>query len=224
MKLSESSPDRRQSKTLFTIDERGSKIARNSVFNCHLSPVGRQMPIENSVSNNFWSEFVDCINVFDCHLSGVESRPLIWFYIKLTLLILDCKPILKPNAVQYLLIESERILQKYPHRIFYGTVGTKQKRLSDHKHTFVRKTKMWLNITHQILYLELLIYERKFGSYEFQNKESFEPRQLCFEIWELVFPAIRENCRLAGYLMMFLVSESKEVFIANTIAQIRLLP
>ena len=69
-----------------------------------------------------------------------------------------------------------------------------------------------------------LIYERKFGSYEFQNKESFEPRQLCFEIWELVFPAIRENCRLAGYLMIFLVSESKEVFIANTIAQIRLLP
>ena len=31
-------PDRRQSKTLLIIDERGSKIARNSVFNCHLSP------------------------------------------------------------------------------------------------------------------------------------------------------------------------------------------
>ena len=29
--------DRRQSKTPLTIDELGSKIARNSVFNCHLS-------------------------------------------------------------------------------------------------------------------------------------------------------------------------------------------
>ena len=26
-------------------------IARNSVFDCHLSPVGRQIAIENSVSN-----------------------------------------------------------------------------------------------------------------------------------------------------------------------------
>ena len=31
-------PDRRQSKTLLTIVERGSKIARNSLFDCHLSP------------------------------------------------------------------------------------------------------------------------------------------------------------------------------------------
>ena len=45
--------DRRQSKTLLTIDDRGSKIARNSVFLCHLSPVGRQMAIENYVSNFF---------------------------------------------------------------------------------------------------------------------------------------------------------------------------
>ena len=44
---------RRQSKTRLTIDERGSKIARNSVFDCHLSPVRRQMAIENSVSNDF---------------------------------------------------------------------------------------------------------------------------------------------------------------------------
>ena len=46
-------PDRQQSKTLLTIDERGSKIDRNSVFDCHLSPVGRQMAIENSVSDYF---------------------------------------------------------------------------------------------------------------------------------------------------------------------------
>ena len=47
-------PDRRQSKTLLTIDEHGSKIAINSVLDCHLSPVGRQMAIENSVSNDFY--------------------------------------------------------------------------------------------------------------------------------------------------------------------------
>ena len=44
---------RRQSKTLLTTDERGSKIARNSVFDCLLSPIGRQMVIENSVPNEF---------------------------------------------------------------------------------------------------------------------------------------------------------------------------
>ena len=46
-------PGRRQSKTLLTIDKRGSKIARISVFHCHLSPVRRQMGLENSVSNDF---------------------------------------------------------------------------------------------------------------------------------------------------------------------------
>ena len=30
---------RRKSKTLLTIDKRGSKIARHSFFDCHLSPV-----------------------------------------------------------------------------------------------------------------------------------------------------------------------------------------
>ena len=64
-------PDRRQSKTHLTIVERRSKTARNSVFDCHLSPVMRQMAIENFVSNDFQSTFVDSINVFDCPLSGV---------------------------------------------------------------------------------------------------------------------------------------------------------
>ena len=45
-------PGRRQSKTLLTVDERGSRITRNSVFDCQLSPVRRQMTIENSVSND----------------------------------------------------------------------------------------------------------------------------------------------------------------------------
>ena len=48
-----STPDRRQSKTLFTMDERGSEIATTSVFECHLSPVGRLMAIENFISNYF---------------------------------------------------------------------------------------------------------------------------------------------------------------------------
>ena len=47
-------PGRRQSKTLSTIDKRGSKIDKNSVFDCHLSPVWRQIAIENSVSNDFY--------------------------------------------------------------------------------------------------------------------------------------------------------------------------
>ena len=56
---------------LLTIEESRSKIAKNSVFNCPLSPVGRQMAIENSVSNDFLSTFVDSVNVFDCRLPSV---------------------------------------------------------------------------------------------------------------------------------------------------------
>ena len=41
--MSKTLVDRRQSKTPLTIGERGSKIDRNSVFDCHLSTVGRQM-------------------------------------------------------------------------------------------------------------------------------------------------------------------------------------
>ena len=62
---------RLQSKTLLTIDERGSKIARNSVFDCHLSPSGAINGNKNSVSNDFSSMFVDSIDVFNCHLPGV---------------------------------------------------------------------------------------------------------------------------------------------------------
>ena len=52
-------------KTLLIIQECGSKLTKNSVFDCHLSPVGRQMAIENSVSNDFLSKFVDSIDIFD---------------------------------------------------------------------------------------------------------------------------------------------------------------
>ena len=56
---------------LIIIDECVSKIARNSDCDRHLSPVGRQMAIENSVSNDFLSKFIDSIDVFDCHLPSV---------------------------------------------------------------------------------------------------------------------------------------------------------
>ena len=35
------------------------------------------MAIENSVSNNFLSTFIDSINVFDCHLI-IQSDNAIW--------------------------------------------------------------------------------------------------------------------------------------------------
>ena len=70
-------PDRRQSKTLSTIDKRGSKIDRYSVFDCHLSPVGRRMAIENTVSIDFLSKFHDSIDVFDCRLPAVMTPLLL---------------------------------------------------------------------------------------------------------------------------------------------------
>ena len=66
-------PGRRQLKRLSTFDERGSKIDRNSVFNCHLSSVWRQMAIKNTVSIDFLSTFLDSIGVFDCRLPGVKT-------------------------------------------------------------------------------------------------------------------------------------------------------
>ena len=59
----------RQSKTLWASDVCVSKIARNIVFDRHLSTVGRQTAIENYVSNDLWSKFLDSIN--DLDLSGV---------------------------------------------------------------------------------------------------------------------------------------------------------
>ena len=65
-------PGRRQSKTLLTIDGSGSKIVSNSVFDCHFSPVGRQMAIENSISNDFYPRSSIVLTFFDCRLPGVD--------------------------------------------------------------------------------------------------------------------------------------------------------
>ena len=43
-----------------TIEERRSKINRNGVFDCYLSPHWRQMAIKNTVSIDFLSALVDC--------------------------------------------------------------------------------------------------------------------------------------------------------------------
>ena len=75
--ISRNTPGRRQSKTLSTIDERGSKVYKNNVFDCHLSPVGHQMAIENTVSIDFLSTFLDSIGVFDGHLPVVGNTFII---------------------------------------------------------------------------------------------------------------------------------------------------
>ena len=46
-------PDRRQSKILIVTTNVDQKWLEKSVFDCHLSPVGRQIAIENSVFNYF---------------------------------------------------------------------------------------------------------------------------------------------------------------------------
>ena len=61
---------------MLLIDECVLKIAKKSVVDCHLSPVRRQMIIQNSVFNDFWSTFVDNINIFDCRLSSVDKLDL----------------------------------------------------------------------------------------------------------------------------------------------------
>ena len=69
--------ERRQLKTLLTIDECGSKFARNSVFDRHLSPVWQKIAIKNYVSNYFWSTFIDSMNVLDCRLPVVDKVPFL---------------------------------------------------------------------------------------------------------------------------------------------------
>ena len=44
------------------------------------------MAIENSVSNDFLSMFVDSINIFDCGLSGVIIREEKWVKITISFL------------------------------------------------------------------------------------------------------------------------------------------
>ena len=67
---------------LLTIDARRLKIARNSVFVCHLSPVWRLMAIKNYVSSDFLSTFLDSLNFFNCRLSwcGFKCRTVKFEY------------------------------------------------------------------------------------------------------------------------------------------------
>ena len=47
-----------------TIDESGSRIARNRAFDCRLSLDWRQMAIKNTVSSDLVSAFIDCSDRF----------------------------------------------------------------------------------------------------------------------------------------------------------------
>ena len=67
-------------RTLLTIHDCGSKIARNSVYDCNLLPAGgQQMAIKNSVSNDFLSTFVESINVFKYLLSSARTQTCKFF-------------------------------------------------------------------------------------------------------------------------------------------------
>ena len=57
-----------QSKTLLTIDERGSLETVNSIAICRQGATNGN---RKNVSKGSWSTFVDSINVFDCRLSCV---------------------------------------------------------------------------------------------------------------------------------------------------------
>ena len=72
-----STPDRQQSKTLLTIDERGSKVARNSVFDCQLLPVGRQIAIKTLLQTIFdlRSSIVHVLTF------SIAAYPVWWTYI-----------------------------------------------------------------------------------------------------------------------------------------------
>ena len=74
--------DRRQSKTLLTINECGSTIASNSVIDCHLSNQAT-----NGNRNLFLTFFylVDSISVFDCRpiRCGSRSQVLLQMHVKM---------------------------------------------------------------------------------------------------------------------------------------------
>ena len=56
------------------VDECRSKIVRNRVLDCHLSPNWRQMTIKNTVSIDFWFLFVDCEERFRLPPTRCESH------------------------------------------------------------------------------------------------------------------------------------------------------
>ena len=61
-----STPDSEQSKTLLTIDEGGSKLARNSALIASVACSMSDGNKKNYDSNYFWFIIVDSIGVFDC--------------------------------------------------------------------------------------------------------------------------------------------------------------
>ena len=66
--------DKQQSKRLLTINERRSKMARNSVFDCHLLPLGNRWQSKTLFLMILFSKFLESIHFFDCRLSGVYKE------------------------------------------------------------------------------------------------------------------------------------------------------
>ena len=62
---------RRQSKTLLTIDKRESKIDRNRVFGCHLSPTGDKWQLKTLFLEIFDPLSSIAKSVLDCRIPGV---------------------------------------------------------------------------------------------------------------------------------------------------------
>ena len=60
-----------------TIDEWYIKIVKNRVFDCHLSPDWRQMAIENTVSIEFRSKFLDCLKRFRLPPTRYDIAPFV---------------------------------------------------------------------------------------------------------------------------------------------------
>ena len=56
-------------------DKRMSKIVRNRVFDCHLSPDWRQMAIKKTLFLTIFDPYSSIVkSVFDCRLSGVRNK------------------------------------------------------------------------------------------------------------------------------------------------------
>ena len=101
-------------------------------------PVGRQMTIENSVSNDFWSTFVDSINVFDCRLSRVELRipkmdVVEWWYYYCTSRLTESRTIWRDNTLVTFL---EKALKWWSSVVLFAKdiTSTCFFRISQHQH------------------------------------------------------------------------------------------
>ena len=79
-----------QPKTLSTIDEHRSKIDRNSVFDCHLSPVGNKWQLKTLFLTIF-DLFSSIVLVFSIATYPVCVRPELFIYLVLLRFLTDLR-------------------------------------------------------------------------------------------------------------------------------------